>query len=36
MRMLQIALGDPLPGDPLPLYGHTKINYAFLVGCTGW
>ena len=30
MRMLQIALGDPFPGDPLPLYAGVKIDYALL------
>ena len=37
MRMLQIALGDPLPGDPLPLYDEKKIAYDFLVAyCMSW
>jgi hypothetical protein len=32
MRMLQVALGDPLPGDPLPPYiSGQEIDYAFLL-----
>ena len=31
IKMLQIALGQPLPGDPLPPYaGTTKIDFEFL------
>jgi hypothetical protein len=31
MQMLQMALGDPLPGDPLPLYKPEKrVNYECL------
>src|SRR5207249_10194180 len=30
IRMLQIALGEPLPGDPLPLYDGAQIKYALL------
>ncbi|MCP4664334.1 MAG: hypothetical protein GY856_53805, partial [bacterium] len=32
VAMFEIALGDPLPGDPLPLYdGGATVDYAFLL-----
>lgn len=30
LRMLEIALGDPRPGDALPPYGDQKVTYALL------
>jgi hypothetical protein len=30
INMLEIALGDPLPGDKLPLYANKDMNFDFL------